>query len=144
MRAKILLMALLLSAGCEDRWRPNTPLDVKAGTPRETYEATIFVLHSHGYQIAENDPAHLYVRARSTLDNDIQGNPYGGGVLRTSYLTFQVLGDGRLSVGVVGFHVRGDYVHVKVDDEREELATEIAELARSGRFRATLTPQAAD
>src|SRR4051812_12301713 len=130
--APVLAVALLLS-GCQERWRPYTPIDVKVANPESTYDATVRVLHSRGYQILENDERHLFVRVRSNLDNDVIVGPMYTAALRTSFLSFQVQPDGNLTVIATGYHVRDGnrVIHVKLDDERKDIARAIRELATS-------------
>lgn len=142
-------LLLVLSTGCEERWRSYTPVDVKVADPASTYEATIQVLHARGYQIMEDDARHLFVRVRSHLDNDATG--FGVGAvyrvtMRTSCFSFQVQGNGSLTVTADGYHLRDGnrMIDHRLDDERKDLARSIRELATSGRMRPAPTPPAED
>jgi hypothetical protein len=125
---------LLFMTGCgEGRWRPYDVLHVQLSNPHVTFEAVLETLRVRGYQILETDPARLYLRARSQLDNDIRVGAFYQISVRTSFMTFQVRSDGSLHVGANGFHVRdgGALIHHKLDEERVELMYAIRDLAAS-------------
>jgi hypothetical protein len=136
------LALVALSLGCEGRWRPYTPVDARIADPMRTYEATIYVLHSRGYLVQENDERHLFVRVRSHLDNDVVMGPMYSVAMRISYLSFQVLPNGNLVVSADGYHVRDGnrVIHYKLDDERNELIETIRQLALSGRLAPNAPP----
>jgi hypothetical protein len=66
----------------------------------------------------------------SHVDNDVVGG-YMTAQLRVSYITFQVRSNGVLSIGATGYHVRGDAVHRKVDEEILELKAAVEERLRT-------------
>jgi hypothetical protein len=142
--SRTLLAGLLLVAlsGCETRWRPYTPVDARVADPMRTYEAAIYVLHSRGYHVVENDERHLYVRVRSHLDNDVVIGPMYTAAVRISFLSFQVQPNGNLMVMADGYHVRDGnrVIHYKLDDERNELIEAIRQLALSGQMQPMAPP----
>ena len=118
------LTTLLLSMslpGC-DRWRPNTPIEVKVREQAELFSHLLAALRMNGYAVAEQDPGAGYVRvaAKTTASTPVAG---GFVAAPDSWFSLQVQGN-KLLLRASGYLVReNDTIRRNsLDDEMQQLA----------------------
>jgi hypothetical protein len=121
------LAVMLLLVGCAGaRFRTNTVRQIAAPNPQAAFETALATVRGEGYTVTELDAPRGFFRVKSKIDGDMQGHIGIFGHFRmserTSYLSFQVQPDATLAIFTSGYHVRGDKVHVKVDEELTRLA----------------------
>ena len=90
-RRHALLLGLALSTatlatGC-NRWQPNRPARLTFSDADTAFETAQVVVQRQGYEVAQIDPLHYYIRVKAKLDQP--GS-------RTSYFELQTYSDGQL------------------------------------------------
>jgi hypothetical protein len=92
---------ITLSSGC-GRWVGYVPLRIQGNgqRPEVVYQRLGLRARTLGYQIVEQDPAHLYFVVRSHLDNK---GPYAR---KGSFFHVAVRSDSSVDVGVSGYRLK--------------------------------------
>jgi hypothetical protein len=124
-RRTLLAFAVVLSLpGC-NRWRPNTPLEVKVREPPELFPRLLAALRANGYAVAEQDPSAGYVRVAAKT---VSSTPVQGGFVAApgSWFSIQIQG-GKLVLRASGYLVReNDTIRRNsLDDEMQQLAEQL-------------------
>ncbi len=138
-----ILLCLALLTGCGERWPPNTALNVAGVDPRATFNVALTVVRGWGYDVVELDPPRGFFRVTARLDNDAQVQ-WGRVLMRRSFFSFQVAADGNLVITASGYHVNGDVLHFRLDEERRELADGVGKAMRQAAMRGPSAPRAED
>lgn len=133
-RLTVALWLAVILVGCGGRWVANAPHAIPAvRDPQSTFEATLAVLRSSGYQILEMDNQRLFIRTQAHLDGDLVGHVGYFGTTqvtaRVSQIAFQVQPDGGVVATAAGYHVRGDSMHFRLAEEIDGLLDAIQRTA---------------
>lgn len=109
------LATTTLGTGC-NRWQPNRPARLVFSDADTAFETAQVIVQRQGYEVAQLDPIHYYIRVKAKLDQPGE---------RTSYFELQTYSDGQLHVVARGDHTRdGDKkAHRKLVAEMEALAS---------------------
>jgi hypothetical protein len=121
------LAALCVSLGGCDRWRPNTPIEVRLRTHAEPdlFSRVLSALRARGYAVEEQDPRSGYLRIRAKTTANV---PVNGGILEASGAWFglQIYAD-KVVLRASGYLVRNNDTirRSTLDDEMQQLADQL-------------------
>lgn len=139
----LFLLSALWLLGC-GRWQPNTPVSLKVHDPTVGYEATLYTLRASGYQIAEADSDHGFIRAYAKLNKGEYSYSFTGNARSIdNWILVQVYRDGRVAVWPEGDLVRNDgkKVHKALRAEVIDVTVRIGTTLRHMRDGAILPDQ---